>query len=340
MNRVIGEFIGGSARIWEKRGERIVGGLQLENGKEVWFEDAYVGEFSSNLALTDNGVRMGYINRMGELVIPMSFEIADDFSEKLAFVSDLQKTWLIDTSADIVHEFDESFVTGQFSDGLAHISRIPSQGKGENRIDGFVDRVGEWVIPCVYEKQIEKAFEFVDPDDIFSESLVRMAQSGKYGFLDKKNRWVIPPEYDWCSRFSDGLAAVRMRSAYGYINRENELELPLGFDCASRFSQDLAAVSIHGNWGYIDRKGNLQMETRYQWAAPFLNDTAAVCQNNKWGLIDGHGIWIVLPQYDAIRPFVEGICEFKLGQRTGKRDIYGNEVIGQTETPRGFADMN
>ena len=193
MTRVIGEFIEGSARIWEKRGEQVVGGLQLENGKEVWFEDKYVGEFSCGLAVIDNGVRMGYINRIGEIVIPMSFDIADDFSEGLAFVSDLQKTWLIDTGADIIHEFDASMVTGPYSDGVARISRIPGQGKGENRIDGFVDRAGVWVIPCIYENHIAKAFELVDPDDVYSEELARMRQEGKCGFLDRRNRWIIPP---------------------------------------------------------------------------------------------------------------------------------------------------
>lgn len=42
----------------------------------------------------------------------------------------------------------------------------------------------------------------------FSEDLSGVYRNGKYGFIDKIGKTVIPLEYDWVDDFSEGLVIV------------------------------------------------------------------------------------------------------------------------------------
>ena len=125
-------------------------------GEEV-IPPKYVGvcDFKEGLAQVrsyDNE-RSGFIDKSGKLVISLkSTDIGGSFSEGLASVriAPLQ-TGFIDRKGKIVFKVDSNEV-GEFHEGLCYASSLSSK----DRLCGFVNKSGEWVI----KPQFYKAMNF------------------------------------------------------------------------------------------------------------------------------------------------------------------------------------
>lgn len=130
-----------------------------------------------------------------------------------------------------------------------------SQGSSEKMMNYGMDT--EWVIPCQYAMVAKE----------FSEGLAGVDFGGKVGFIDKNNRFVIPPQYEPvnCLRgFNYGLAAVKKNGKYGFINKLGEFVIPPIFDYADNFDEHLlATVKIGKRFGAIDFKGDTVVPCSY-----------------------------------------------------------------------------
>ena len=92
---------------------------------------------------------------------------------------------------------------------------------------------------------------------------------GKWGYIDKTGKEVVPCKYDFASSFSDGLAAVNIGAVYdwtmehssmyggkwGYIDKTGKEAVPLKYDTAYDFSDGLARVKLNGKCGFISISG-------------------------------------------------------------------------------------
>jgi hypothetical protein len=126
----------------------------------------------------------------------------------------------------------------------------------------------------------------------FSEGLARVKLNGKYGYIDKTGKEVIPCKYDNAENFSEGLAIVMLNDKYGFIDKTGKEVTPLKYDNAGRFSEGLALVRLNDKYGYIDKTGKE-----------------------------------VTPLYDEIRNFSEGLARVRLNGKYGYIDKTGKEVI-------------
>lgn len=96
-----------------------------------------------------------------------------------------------------------------------------------------------------------------DDIDCLSEGLARIERDGKYGFIDKTGKVVIPLNYDDTWSFSEGLALVSRNGKYGFIDKTSKVVIPLKYDKADSFNNGVAGVldrSI-GEAFYINRQG-------------------------------------------------------------------------------------
>src|SRR5215467_1047535 len=125
------------------------------------------------------------------LAIPDQFEEAGIFSDGLASVRIGAKFGYIDTKGNVAIKPQFDFA-GPFAEGVAHAGIGPKVG--------YVDKTGNFVITP--NLQIVDLFAF-------SEGLaaVRVGEylSGKWGFIDKQGKLVIPAQYEGAGSFSDGL---------------------------------------------------------------------------------------------------------------------------------------
>jgi hypothetical protein len=74
---------------------------------------------------------------------------------------------------------------------------------------------------------------------------------------------VIPPQYDadfYVIEFSEGLAPVQVGGKFGFIDKTGKMVIPPKYDDAFSFSEGLALVKIGDKFRYIDKTGKFVWE--------------------------------------------------------------------------------
>ncbi len=113
-------------------------------------------------------------------------------------------------------------------------------------------------------KEFADSLKQYEYDDVgtFSEGLAPVKVGGKWGFIDKTGKQIIPCLYDYAwllslnSSFNEGLASVYVGGKWGFINKTGEQIIPCLYDYADSFSEGLASVYVGGKWGFVDKYGN------------------------------------------------------------------------------------
>ena len=256
----------------------------------------------------------GYkLKSTGEIVIPLKYDWADDFSEGLARVRLNNKLGFVDKTGKEVIPLKYDGVIS-FSEGLALV-----RYKGKY---GFIDKTGKEVIPLKY-----------DEVDDFSEGLAKVKLNGKWGFVDKTGKEVIPLKYNDADSFSKGLAKVKLNGKYGFVDNTGREVIPLKYDDVHYFYTTYGyglylKVKLNNKYGLLDKKGKEVIPLKYE----FISLTAyeglvAVGLNGKYGFVETTGKEVVPLKYDNVTYFDEGLAAVKLNSKWGFIDKTGKEVI-------------
>lgn len=161
----------------------------------------------------------------------------------------------------------------------------------------------------------------------FSEGLAAVKMNGKWSFIDKNGREVIPPKYDWVEDFSEGFARVKLNGKWGFIDKNGREVIPSKYDWVRDFSEGFARVQLNGKWGFVDERGREVIPCKYDEAREFSEGLAAVRINGKWGFIDKSGREVIPCKYDFVWDFSEGLAWVKMNGKKGLIDKSGREVI-------------
>lgn len=283
---------------------------------------SYIGDFSGDLArvcVGDSSSRKyGFIDRAGREVIPCKYDMAESFSDGLAKV-EINDNWgYINTVGDEIVPCKYRRL-GNFSEDLA-----PAMWPGDTWWDfGYIDKSGRVVFSCS------------DYGGSFSDGLARIELSGKYGFIDRTGKQVVPCKYDHAWDFDHGLAVVSLNGKwgvidstgkeivpcqyytvvimsgslvevcldgdkYGVIDKTGREIVPCQYDSVS-FNEDHSLVMTHldsGDWSMFDRTGKTVASSEKYEYAEFIDDLVCVVQNGKWGLIDKSGRAVTTCKYD------------------------------------------
>ena len=162
-----------------------------------------------------------------------------------------------------------------------------------------------------------------DIDD-FSEGLAKVELNGKYGFIDKTGREVIPCKYDFAYGFSDGLASIELNGKYGYIDKTGREVIPCKYDFAYGFSDGLASIELNEKYGCIDKTGREVIPCKYDWVDDFSEGLAVVKLNEKYGCIDTTGREVIPCKYDYIMDLKDGFVKVKLNGKWDYINKRGN----------------
>jgi len=143
-------------------------------------------------AVRDENHKWGFIDEIGNVVIPFKWESVDRFSEDLAAVKGEQGKWgFINKTGEIVIPFKWK-MAHVFREGLAKVV------DANNRC-GFIDKTGKLVLPCQWKNALW-----------FSEGLAGVKDDNeKWGFIDKAGHVVIPFIWSNVQWFSNGLVRVQ-----------------------------------------------------------------------------------------------------------------------------------
>jgi hypothetical protein len=104
---------------------------------------------------------------------------------------------------------------------------------------------------------------------------------------------------------------VRIKGKYGYIDRSGKMVIPPQFEDAEPFSEGLALISFDSNqWSYIDKSGKIVINgEKFVIARGFSEGLAAAMEKNeKYGFIDKTGKFVIQPQFHRVGDFSEGLA--------------------------------
>jgi len=171
-----------------------------------------------------------------------------------------------------------------------------------------------------------------------SKALFPVEKDGKFGFIDRTGKIVIPLQFDSATDFHEGLALVTSNHQTMFIDIAGKTVFTSKFDIVNSFSEGLAAVNIGqkriptlglisdpGKWGYLDKTGKLIIPLKFTHAENFSEGLAAVTDGDRGGFIDHSGKIIFDVPLDVTLGFHEGVVGVLLRgtityfDRTGKK---------------------
>lgn len=161
--------------------------------------------------------------------------------------------------------------------------------------------------------------------------------NGKYGFINKTGKEVIPPKFDEAQEFSEGLAAVKVGHKWGYIDSKGNFAIKPKYtypeDTAYQetgcwdpgsSSEGLIAVYVKklDLWGFVNHKGEFVIKPRFNTVLGFSNGLSPVSLSGKWGYIDKAGKVIIKPKYEFANNYNEGVAI--VNSLKNPKDPYGD----------------
>ena len=174
---------------------------------------------------------------------------------------------------------------------------------------------------------LAKAVVSYDYINHFYEGLAYVEKDGKYGFIDKTGKEIIPCIYDYVSYFNEGLSKVKKDGKYGFIDKTGKNVTPCIYDYFSEFHEGLAKVKKDGKIGVIDKTGKEIIPCIYDELSDFHEGIASVKKDEKHGFIDKTGKEIIPCISNYAFYFYEGLASVEKDGKYGFIDKTGKVVI-------------
>lgn len=176
------------------------------------------------------------------------------------------------------------------------------------------------------------------PDDRYAdlhEGRSCSCVNGKWGYVDRKERVIVPYIYDHASDFSDGRACVGIGTKgnrkYGYVDREGNVVIPLVYDRSAEFIDGIAYVTRDGKQGTIDKDGQELIPVIYDCVGFQFRENKGltmVRQGDTRGFVRRNGDVVIPIVYeDAESFFSDDLVRVKLYGKWGYLDRKGDVVI-------------
>lgn len=238
----------------------------------------YGDRFEGGYAVVGNGRQFGIIDARGELIVPIRLDGALRFKEGLAAVQVGNRVGFIDVRGEVVIPLDYAMVRS-FHQNYAAFKTPETEDRPA--VFGYLDKRGEvaWA---------DRTGQVRDLGD-FNENLAAVQIGEKWGYLSRRFRGEIQPQFDAARDFSDGLAAVLVDDKWGYIDTRGRWVIEPQYDDADEFTDGVAMVKVGEHWGYIDKRGRWTIEPQYTYAEPFFRSYARVAMEPNFGYIDSSG---------------------------------------------------
>jgi hypothetical protein len=263
------------------------------------------GNFTEGMAFFGVNGKYGFIDKTGKEIIVPKYENIREFNGGFAPVQINGKWGFIDkTGKEITPIIYDN--TGNFSDGLASVK--------QNNKWGYIDASGKEVVPIIYdytppftdgeaEVKIDGKQFFIDKTGTKSRAdlvtikkilspadglqLARNIVTNKYGYINERNRIIIPFIYESAGLFGNNRAPVTLNGKKMYIDKTGkEVINAEGYSYAQTFYNGYAVVENDKKMrAFIDTTGKLMTQFIYSSADAFTSGLAAVCQNGKCGFL-------------------------------------------------------
>jgi hypothetical protein len=165
-----------------------------------------------------------------------------------------------------------------------------------------------------------------------------ISNPGKWGYIDKTGKLVIPLKFTHAEDFSEGLAGVRDGDRSGFIDHAGKFVFEAPLDVTLGFHEGMVGVLLSGMVTYFDRTGK-KIPTSIDYGPKsnsFSEGLVPISIKGKWGFMDRTGKLLIEPKFEDAEDFSEGLAPVKVrnpetvwcppdasGNRAGAGMMYG-----------------
>ncbi len=305
----------------DKTGKEILAPKYAQIGYKAEGIGTLVGFRGGIAQVKDFNNKWGYIDETGKEVVKPQFDEAYDYRDGFAPFVKNKKVGLatkegvvLNPIYDNVYDFGKNDIT------------FFSQGKKL----GLINRN----MTVLAKPQFDAA------GTISAEGYIKVKKGNKYGFIYKNGKEIIKPQYDGAGSFYNGLAPVVIKGKVGYINIKNKLVIPAQFEKINtkngneNFVFGTAVVIKGGKYGIIDKTGKYLTNLKYDFIEhSYDNQLYIVKEKGKFGILDKNGKVILNPNFIRIQVVKNIIC----AEINGFTKLFG--IDGKVITQQNYRNM-
>ncbi len=153
------------------------------------------------------------------------------------------------------------------------------------------------------------------------------SKNTKWGYINDDGDWVIQPIFDIAKDFRKGIAIVCQSGLYGFINNKGKFILPMEYELPDYDYEPAVLLAKKDNrYGYLDYEGHILVALNYEEIAPYSSIMKAK-KEKKWGFIREDETIILPFKYDFVEDFGVDKTTFRFQNETviGWVDLKGKE---------------
>jgi len=293
-NFTLQEFECCSDYLVEKIGFKMING-DFYDATSLSFTKFYDG-LCQFLEYTDEGVKVGFYNKAGKIVVPAEFDFISRFCDGISLYSNGNN--IFDCKSGVLKKSGEKIEIGEFlwetsiNYGIkGNLIRIRA-----NKRDG------------------------------------KPNANGKYGFANKNGKIAISPRFDRVYDFYDGVINVETGFLNGFINESGEYIIPATYDKVSPFCEHgLCVVSKYKDYyhlvdGIIDKNGVIVAPLDFEDINILSQDRFYAKTDNGYMLFDITGVPITNKEFGSIRFIYDNLAIVYI-DTDGKKDIPTGKIF-------------
>ena len=140
-------------------------------------------------------------------------------------------------------------------------------------------------------------------------------KKNKYILSRGRNLPVSKVKYEAYHPFKEGMAPVKLKGKWGYINKKGKTIIPFKFDDAYSFNTPYAIVKYDGQFLLIDENGDFRSEPFD--SIYYTNHYHIIKKEALFGIADSLGKFIVQPKYQNINHSFRGKIPIKVNGKWG-----------------------
>lgn len=225
-----------------------------------------VYQFKNGIARIKQYEKYGFINSSGEIIVPLKYDTAEDFSEERALVgTETSKGMVYFFVDDKNNKIGAELLEGQsFKHGVAW-AKVKKKA-GEKNDLGL--SWGGSPIKQVLLNKLGKILKIANNKYALYDSLYQIENElwvslnkERKGLLSKEGSLIHLPKFKNINALSNGYRSIQcMDGTWGYLNESHELYLRCLYSSAENFSNERAIISITNDdgqltYGLINKEG-------------------------------------------------------------------------------------
>ncbi|MBS9777822.1 MAG: WG repeat-containing protein [Gammaproteobacteria bacterium] len=176
--------------------------------------------------------------------------------------------------------------------------------------------------PSQQKSQPQSKYDF---QGHFSDGLAVIKKGNKWGFINKQEKEIIPPQYDSTRPFNVGVAIVEKGNKFALINKKGVLITDFNFTNISGFHDGVTIARQNDNVGVVNLSGDVVIPFEYQSISEFKQGIAFAIKNGKKVIVKTDGS--INDDYDFIGSFRHGLAPVSISERWGYINHSGEIMI-------------